>query len=89
MDVDSRIKRYFAKVVAEEIDDDDDIFALGIVNSLFAIQLITFVESEFSISVERGDLDIDNFCSIAALTKFVRGKVEGVTVPGSGHERPD
>jgi acyl carrier protein len=75
MDVRTRIAGYLGKAIAEEIRDDDDIFELGVVSSLFAIQLVAFVENEFSITVEREDLDINNFCSIAALTKFVHGKL--------------
>ncbi|MFG1610301.1 hypothetical protein [Actinoplanes sp. NPDC049265] len=60
--------------MGHEIRDDDDMFALGVVNSLFAIQLVRFVEIEFALRAERDDLDIDNFCSINALTAFVRRK---------------
>jgi methoxymalonate biosynthesis acyl carrier protein len=82
MDVRSTIRRYLDKAITEEFRDDDDIFALGVVDSLFALQLVTFVESEFSITVELPDLDIDNFCSVDALTRLVLGKVE------PGHEPP-
>lgn len=75
MDVRTRIRRYLDQAIAGEFQDDDDIFVLGVVDSLFALQLVTFVESEFSITVERDDLDIDNFCSVASLTHFVLGKL--------------
>jgi len=89
MDVETRIKRYFSKTVAEEIRDDDDIFELGVVNSLFAIQLVVFVENEFSITVERVELDINNFCSIAALTGYVRGKLGSAADLELQDEHPD
>ena len=82
MNVRARIKDHFAKVVAETIGDEDDVFELGLVDSLFAIQLVTFVEKEFSIVAEREDLDIRNFCSIAALVAFVETKL-GLTTPPS------
>jgi methoxymalonate biosynthesis acyl carrier protein len=82
MDVRTRIRRYLNKVITDEFHDDDDIFVLGVVDSLFALQLVTFVESEFSITAEREDLDIDNFCSVDVLTRFVLGKL------GAGHEPP-
>jgi methoxymalonate biosynthesis acyl carrier protein len=74
MDVIARIRQYFSRSIASQIRDEDDIFNLGAVDSLFAIQLVQFVEKEFSIRVEREDLDIKNFCSIAALAKFVLHK---------------
>lgn len=70
-----RIKDYFSRTVAVTLADDADIFHLGLVDSLFAVQLVMFVENEFSIVAEREDLNIRNFCSIAALTKFVEAKL--------------
>ena len=75
MDVKMRIRRFLSKTVAKHINDEDDIFKLGVVHSLFAIQLVRFIEKEFSITVEHEDLDIKNFCSIAALTNFVVNKL--------------
>jgi acyl carrier protein len=75
MNVDARIRRYLETAIAEPISDTDDFFERGFVNSLFAIQLVTFVEQEFSITAEREDLDINNFSSVATLTQFVRRKL--------------
>jgi len=85
MDVRTQLRAYFGKVISGPIGDDDDIFAMGLVNSLFAMQLLAFVEREFAIVAEREDLDIRNFCSIAALTAFVETKLGGAArVPGHG-----
>jgi len=54
-----------------ELTDDQDIFALGFVNSLFAMQLVLFVEKEFHLTVEDEDLDIDNFRTLNAIAKLV------------------
>jgi acyl carrier protein len=56
------------------INDDEDIFALGFVNSLFAMQLVMFVEKEFGITVADEDLNIDNFRSINAIANLVANK---------------
>ena len=42
-------------------EDDTDLFESGIVNSLFAVQLMTFIEKEFRIEVGMEDLDIEHF----------------------------
>lgn len=57
-----------------EIRDEDDIFALGFVNSLVALQLVQFLEQEFGITVEDEDLDLDNFRSIDRIDGFVARK---------------
>ena len=55
-----------------QLDDDANLFEAGIVNSLFAVQLLTFVEKTFAIEVGIDDLDIDNFKSINATAAFVQ-----------------
>jgi len=63
---------------SEPLDRDADVFALGYVNSLFALELVTFVERRFGVEVDTDDLELDNFRSIAAIANFVRVKL---TVP--------
>ncbi|WP_437321796.1 acyl carrier protein [Sorangium sp. So ce385] len=58
------------------LGDDDDIFSLGFGNSLFAIQLVAFVEREFNIEIDGSDLDMANFKSINAIAKLVRSKLD-------------
>jgi len=62
-----------------EVDHDVDLFATGMVNSLFAMQLVLFVEKEFALSVDNEDLDLDNFKSINAITGFVCKKLDLTT----------
>jgi acyl carrier protein len=56
------------------LDDDANLFESGIVNSLFAVQLMTFIEKTFAIEVGMDDLDIENFKSVHATTAFVLRK---------------
>jgi methoxymalonate biosynthesis acyl carrier protein len=66
------VKRFIASAVnITDLDDDDNLFESGIVNSLFAIQLMTFIEKTFGIEVGVDDLDIENFKSLSAATAFV------------------
>jgi methoxymalonate biosynthesis acyl carrier protein len=51
--------------------DDDNLFESGIVNSLFAVEFMTFLEKAFAIEVTMDDLDIANFQSIEAASAFV------------------
>lgn len=59
--------------------DGDDIFALGFANSLFAMQLVAFIEKQFRMEVDSDDLDIDNFRSIDAISRFVERKLAATT----------
>jgi acyl carrier protein len=58
-----------------DLKDDDDIFSLGFVNSLFAMQLVLFVEKEFQVKVQDDDLLIDNFRSVNAVMDLVIRKL--------------
>jgi methoxymalonate biosynthesis acyl carrier protein len=57
-----------------DLGEDDHLFETGVLNSLFAVQLMTFIEKTFRIEVGRDDLDIDNFKSVRATTAFVLRK---------------
>jgi acyl carrier protein len=74
-DTKTRIRTFLAKFFQNyTVQDDEDIFALGFVNSLFAMQLVMFVETEFGISVENDDLDIDNFRTVNAIAQLIERK---------------
>ena len=57
-------------------NDDENIFKVGLVNSLFAMKLLNYVESEFKLEVTYDDMEIENFSSVNSILKFVREKKE-------------
>jgi len=61
-----------------ELRDDDDIFALGFVNSLLALQLVNFLQKEFAITIEDEDLDFENFRTINNMNLLLERKAAGV-----------
>jgi len=62
----------------QELGDDDDFFSKGFVNSLFAMQLVSFVEKEFCFTVEDEDLDLTNFNTVNAIAALVERKTAAV-----------
>lgn len=54
--------------------DDDNIFELGYVDSVFAIQLVSFLEQTFALHVQDDDLDVDNFSSVNRIVTFLKSK---------------
>ncbi len=75
MDIQAEIRQFLARFFKDyDLKDDEDIFSLGFVNSLFAMQLVLFVERTFQITIENQDLDIDNFRTINALTSLIKRK---------------
>lgn len=57
-----------------EVLDSDNIFEKGYVNSLFAMSLLQFVESEFNISIDTEDMDVVNFNSVDNIVKLIQKK---------------
>ncbi|MER0241529.1 phosphopantetheine-binding protein [Streptomyces sp. HSW2009] len=54
------------------LKDDEDIFELGFVNSLFAMQLVMFVEKQFGIRVPNQELRLDSFRTIDSMASLVQ-----------------
>jgi len=65
---------------SREIQEDEDIFSLGFVNSLMAIQLVSFLQKEFGITIEDDELEFDNFRTIARMGALVARKRARVAV---------
>lgn len=73
--VKSGIRDFIGRALNDRpLDDDDDIFATGFVNSLFAMELVTFVEGTYGITIESEDLDLDNFRSVSRIAALVARK---------------
>jgi len=74
-EVKQRTRSFLARFLRNaEVQDTDDLFASGLVNSLFAMQLVLFVEKEFGVTVAHEDLDLSNFRSLAAIAAFIEHK---------------
>ncbi len=58
-----------------EYTDDDNIFEMGFVNSLFAMKLVSYIEKEYNVAISNDDLDIKNFRSISRIVAFIEKKI--------------
>lgn len=65
-----------------DLRDDEDIFALSFVNSLFAMELVMFIEKTFALSIPNEEIDIDNFRTINAMMSLV-GRLTRPVVNGA------
>ena len=87
-----RIRSFLSQHIRERsFQDDDDLFGNGYLNSLFAMELVLFVEREFAVAVGNTDLDPDNFRSVNAIAGFVERKAgpsDGVCGPPSDGSPP-
>ena len=55
----------------DDLRDDDDIFEVGGASSLFAAELVVYVEDVLGAELDDSDLVRENFATIEALTGLV------------------
>lgn len=73
-----KIRAYISQFLeGQELFDDQDIFSLGF-TSMFAMQLILFLEQEFEITLEAEDLDKNSLKTISTIATLVENKKEFV-----------
>ena len=71
----NQVKEFLYQFISTtDIDEDLDLFDSGLINSLFAMQLVIFLEKEFAIQITHEDLDFNNFKSLNAISSFVTNK---------------
>jgi acyl carrier protein len=57
--------------------DDDDIFEVGGASSLFAAELVVFIEDALGAPLQDEDLVRENFATIGALTRLAELRARG------------
>lgn len=77
METIQQIKELFGEIgfQSENIGLDDSLVDEGIIDSLTILELITALESKFSIEFDESDYDIENFASIKSIERTVHQKI--------------
>jgi len=71
-DLRDQVRRYLARHTNRpELDDSLDVFEAGLVSSLFAVQIVVWVERTFQRPVAAEELDIANFRTVDSIVAFV------------------
>jgi acyl carrier protein len=63
---------FLAARTQQEVTHDLDLFATGLVSSLFAKELLTHIEGAFGLTVPPEELRLDPFRTVDAMTALVR-----------------
>ena len=66
----------FPAAQGRSLHDDDPLLGGNIVDSVGILKLITYVESEFEITIEDEDISPEHFQSIGCLSALVRSKLD-------------
>lgn len=69
--IEQRLGDFLEAKTKKTWEPEVDLFASGTVSSLFAMELVVFVESTFDVAVEGADLAMDNFRTVRAMSSLV------------------
>jgi acyl carrier protein len=79
MTVDARVRDYIRQNFLfgsdQKLGEQDSLLDRGIIDSTGAMELVTFIETEFGVQVSDHDLVPENLDSVAAITAFVTRKL--------------
>ena len=69
--IEREIQDFLADRTKTTMPADHDLFASGLVSSVFAMELIVHLEQAYSIAIVGTDLKLDNFRTIERMTALV------------------
>lgn len=70
------VRKFIQRFVSgKDFEDDTNIFEKGMVNSLFAMQLVSFIEKEYNITIQNDEIDINNFKDVNSIVKLIETKL--------------
>ena len=71
--IEQKIRDFFVeKAVAGELALDTDLFEGGYINSLFAFEMIVYLEQTFQVKIEDNEINENNFRSIGSIVELVK-----------------
>ena len=79
--MEKKIERFIVQEILfgrmEHIAPDESLINSGILDSVTLLQLISFIEEQFDITVEDEEVTADNFETIQIMREFIVKKQEG------------
>lgn len=69
--IEEALLSFLAERIKTTVDADQDLFKSGLVSSMFAMQLVVYLEERYEIAVIGSDLTLDNFRTVQAMTSLV------------------
>lgn len=63
----------------DQLNTESDLLASGVIDSLSVMDLVIFLESQYSVELTPADLRPDNFRTLARITALVHAKTSDMT----------
>lgn len=69
--LEKEILDFLTERIKTTVEVDQDLFASGVVSSMFAMQLVVHLEEAYDIAIVGGDLKLDNFRTVQTMSGLV------------------
>lgn len=69
--IETKLLSFLETRLKTTVEPDQDLFARGLVASMFAMELVVQLEQFFGVAIIGTDLQLDNFRSVAVMTELV------------------
>ena len=69
--IEKALLSFLTERVKAGVEPDQDLFASGLVSSMFAMQLVVHLEEAYDIAIIGPELKLDNFRTVQAMTSLV------------------
>jgi methoxymalonate biosynthesis acyl carrier protein len=70
-EIEGALTEFLTDKIKAPVEKDQDLFASGLVSSMFAMQLVVHLESTYDIAIIGPELKLDNFRTVTAMTDLV------------------
>jgi methoxymalonate biosynthesis acyl carrier protein len=70
-EIERMLSSYLHTRLKTAVEPEQDLFARGLVTSMFAMELVIHLEQSFDVSIVGSDLQLQNFRSVEAMTTLV------------------
>ncbi|CAL9404282.1 MULTISPECIES: acyl carrier protein [Streptomyces] len=70
-EIESHLLEFLEARTKSAVSPDLDLFASGLVSSMFAMELVVLLEQRYGVAVVGGDLKLDNFRTVQRITELV------------------
>jgi methoxymalonate biosynthesis acyl carrier protein len=82
-EVERAMSGFLAERAGAPVQPDQDLFASGLVSSMFAMQLVVHLEESYDIAIVGPELKLDNFRTVGAMARLVMRLRDG---SGEAHD---
>lgn len=62
-------------VLKKEISDEDDLFKIGVLDSMAVVQFILAIEKKYSIKITKKDISFNTFSSLKKIKSLISSKL--------------